>query len=164
MNESALRAHGLGSLNWVNTKSGVKSEPGQAGDGPQNSSGISKKHDTWISGGYHRKYQGHRVPTLGGMVWLAWIHSPFSLKGIRTWFLILLPPSSNYFSTYYFCARLLEKGYFLMCTSEVPKDLYAMSHFSSKLKQTVATIIKGALSWVSNIWVPLLRPNAEMER
>lgn len=68
MNESALRAHGLGSLNWVNTKSGVKSEPGQAGDGPQNSSGISKKHDTWISGGYHRKYQGHRVPTLGGMV------------------------------------------------------------------------------------------------
>lgn len=41
---------------------------------------------------------------------------PFSLEGTWTWFLTLLLPPSNYFSICYLCARLQEKGYFLMCT------------------------------------------------
>lgn len=105
---------------------------------------------------------GDRALSLGRTRWLSWIHSPSPFKACGTWFLVLLFPPSNYFSIYYLC-QYPGGRYFLMCTCEQSVDFHPISPCCSKMKQNVATLLKGAFPWTSRVCVlPLpLSPNAK---
>lgn len=90
-------------------------------------------------------------PPQEGRVWQAQMDSlSFSLKGTGVWILIWLPAACNYFSVCSPRIRLLEKGYFLLCTSEEPVGLYPAACFPRTVKQTVAADVRGGSLYASN--------------
>jgi len=166
---------------WVCTESGVKLEAGQAGGWTPEFSWhdweactfrylgvIAGNTKTWteqeegsdamavfkVASKPAGTTQETEHPPQEGRVWQAQMDSlSFSLKGTWVWILIWLPAACNYFSVCSPSIRLLERGYFLLCTSEEPGGLYPAACYPRTVKQTVAVDVRGG-SLYASIRVP----------